>query len=247
MRQQLVIGVTGGSTNVEGFVRGGINELYFKAVEATGNTPIMLPIIQSKECIQQMVSLCDGIILTGGVDIHPRYYGEEILKECGDFDCFRDQFEWFLLEEVSKQQKPILGICRGIQMLNVFYGGTLYQDLGLKSDCILMHNQKGSRGFGSHTISICENSFLYDVFGKQAFVNSYHHQAIKDLANGFKITATSQDDVVEGIEHTQLPIWAVQFHPEMMFENDEGCKYLFEHFMTKVKEYVTCITTSKEQ
>ena len=101
MRQRLVIGVTGGSTYVEGFVRGGINELYFKAVEATGNTPIMLPIIQDANSIAQMVSLCDGLILTGGVDIHPRYYGEEILKEWGDYDCFRDTFEWRLLEAVK--------------------------------------------------------------------------------------------------------------------------------------------------
>lgn len=231
-----VIGISGGFGDAEGFKRSGVNDYYVQAVLKAGATPLILPICQDEKAIETMVDLCDGFILSGGVDIHPMYYHEEISNQCEDFDVLRDQFEWLLLEAVEKKSKPVLGICRGAQLLNVFYGGTLYQDLSMKDDLYVMHRQKGSRGFGCHQIQVVKDTFLSEIYNHHALVNSYHHQAVKDLAPLFNIVATSLDGVVEAFENQSKNIYAVQFHPEMMVEHDLRAVQLFKTFLERVED-----------
>ena len=231
-----IIGISGGSTSIEGFVRSGINEMYVKAVIAAGAAPVLLPITSDQQAIEAMVGLCDGIILSGGVDIHPCHYHEEILQVCEDFDVFRDDFEYKLLDVALSKNIPILGICRGSQMLNVYFGGTLYQDLSLKADCKIMHRQKGSRGFPCHRIDVRPDTFLSRIYQSGDLVNSYHHQAVKDLAKPFTLVATSDDGVVEAFENSEMHIYAVQFHPEMMIENDPKAKEIFVQFIERFEK-----------
>jgi Predicted glutamine amidotransferases len=234
--KKIVIGLSGGNSDVEGFIRSGINEMYIKAVMMAGAIPLIIPINQDCETIRAQLSVIDGLILTGGVDIHPKYYNQEILKECGEFDALRDEFEMLLLEVAVKQARiPIFGICRGLQILNVYFGGSLYQDINYNDFVKIKHTQIGSRGYGSHFIDIYKDTFLESIYGKQGFVNSYHHQSVNQLASNFKVVAKSKDGIIEAIEHGTKPIYAVQFHPEIMVENDEFSLDIFKYFINEVK------------
>lgn len=230
-----VIGLTATYIDKEGVCKSGVNDTYVNAVLKAGAVPLILPICQDKKVIEAMVDACDAIIMTGGVDIHPRYYHEEISRYCGAFDVDRDSFEIMLLDILDQKQLPILGICRGCQMLNVYYGGTLYQDLGQEKTCTIMHNQLGSRGYGCHGIYLKENNFLSSIYQDGDLVNSYHHQAVKDLAPCFKEAAISQDGIIEAYQHISKPIYAVQFHPEVMVENDDKALKIFSQFVEGIE------------
>ncbi len=171
----------------------------------------------------------DGLVLCGGNDIGPHYYGEDI-NGAVDIDDKRDEAEFKLAKAFIAAGKPILGICRGSQLLNIVFGGSLYQHIA----CAEMHkaHQEGDRihsvkAVGSHTVS--------KLYGTDFFVNSAHHQAVKKLGNELEVTLMS-DDIIEGFEHNKLPIIGVQWHPERMCfsqaRNDtvDGAK-LFEHFI----------------
>lgn len=178
---------------------------------------LLIPVISEKN-LDEVVNICDGLIVTGSAnDVHPKYYGEEPIKEY-KFD------EYGLVKNIVKlfynANKPILGICAGIQEINVIFGGTLYQQ-------IPNHNLRDN---SKHNVELAENTFLYEVYEKKNIkVNSYHKQAIKDLAPEFKITAISEDGIIEGIEKEN--IIAVQWHPEVL----EDIK-LFSMFIDKMKK-----------
>lgn len=229
-----IIALSGGMGSIDGFLRSGISPDYFDSVTLSGGAPVMIPMSRSKEAIKAALSVCDGLILTGGVDIDPKHYHQPIHRLCGDTDEYRDDFEYKLLDAATELELPIMGICRGIQMINVYFGGSLFQDVTLKSPDVIQHAQKGSRGYGSQWIDIEENSFLYDVLGKKAYVNSYHHQAIDRLADGFKVTARAIDGIVEGIEHQEKKIYGVQFHPEVMHRHDEKMLAIFKEFIDRI-------------
>ncbi len=229
-----VIGLSATYIDKEGIAKSGVNETYVKAVLKAGAVPMILPICQDQEAIKKMVECCDAVILTGGVDIHPSYYHEKISRYCGAFDVERDRFEMMLLEVLEAKKMPVLGICRGLQMLNVYYGGSLYQDLNQEKSCTVMHQQVGSRGYGCHAIEVKAQSFLSEIYQNGDLINSYHHQAVKDLATCFKVSALSQDGVIEAFEHIEQDIYAVQFHPEVMVENDEKALMVFKKFMERI-------------
>lgn len=157
----------------------------------------------------------DGLILCGGVDVHPSRYGEEI---CGarNMDEARDESEFALLKAFVEAKKPVFGICRGCQLLNVAFGGTLHQDLHNAN----MHTNSSKPDI-AHEVTAKEGTILHTLYGKHFVTNSVHHQAVKKLGDGFEIMAVAFDnETVEGIYHTSLPIFAVQFHPERMcFDN----------------------------
>lgn len=159
---------------------------------------------------------CDGLILCGGGDISPTFYGEKNIQS-QNIDYNNDLYEFSLLNQFVQLKKPVLGICRGMQIINVFFGGTLYQHID---------NHKNSDGTDLfHTISV-KSSFLYDLYGKSFTVNSCHHQAVNKLGNDLSVMAHS-GEIIEGICHKTLPIIGVQWHPERI----ENGKKLFDYFI----------------
>ena len=178
----------------------------------------------------------DGLILCGGSDIHPKRFGEEIDGSV-NIDYERDKVEFALLKAFVDAGKPVLGVCRGCQIVNVFFGGTLYQDI------------KEARSHSSysdfdliHRVRAVEGSVAEKLYGTEFVVNSYHHQAVRELGKGLRITMRSSDDlVVEGIEHASFPVFAVQWHPERMCfsgrrEDTVDGAAIFEHFIRMCKE-----------
>lgn len=156
-----------------------------------------------------------GLILCGGGDLNPRWYGA--LAECSNqIDPAREQSDFYLISQFGAQHKPILGICRGMQVLNVVFGGTLRQDLGVKN-----RKHQGQGGTDRyHEVVTKEFSLMRRLYGRRTIVNSYHHQAVERVGEGFQITMESEDDVPEALEHDTLPILAVQWHPERIVEQE---------------------------
>jgi len=162
----------------------------------------------------------DSLILAGGADIHPSRYGQESLVR-SRYEEDRDQMEWEFLEKALLQEKPILGICRGMQMINVFFGGTLYQEVGRVFDDFLPPSSIIGKALARHAISVDQNSHLYEIIRKKTLkVNSLHHQAVDRVGKGLRVTAKLKNGVVQAIEHQKYPfIMGVQWHPELMLFN----------------------------
>ena len=176
----------------------------------------------------------DGLILCGGNDIDPQYYGEE-LNGAVKVDKERDEAELLLARQFIDAGKPVMGICRGYQLLNVYFGGTLHQHI----ENVTEHRSCGTEGEGDlvHLVKAAKGSIVNRLYGDEFSVNSYHHQAIKKMGKHLKITMTSMDrTVIEGMEHETLPVFGVQWHPERMcFENSRkdtvNGALLFEYFI----------------
>lgn len=210
---------------------------YSNVIREAGGTPVLLPITREEEVIEAYAALVDGVLFSGGDDLDPRSYGEDQLWACGDICPLRDDFEVKLARVLLEKypDKPILGICRGEQVLNVALGGTLYQDLkSQRSDCIA-HQQHQIAPYASHLVTIEKDSKLHEILGSTSIMtNSHHHQAVKDIAPGLAITAWASDGVVEGFEKTDHPYFvAVQWHPERLVEREENAahKRLFRTFV----------------
>lgn len=191
---------------------------YTKSVIAAGGVPLILPVSENKEIIKTQLSLLDGLILSGGVDINPLLYGQDFKKGIGNISPERDKFELIVLEEFLKLNKPILGICRGHQLLNVFFGGTLFQDISSDKNIILSHKQELYPEISTHKVNIIDNdNILFDLYGKEVMTNSFHHQAVDKLGAGLSIIAKSSDDIVDAIQmKSHKFLYGVQWHPEMM-------------------------------
>ena len=209
---------------------------YSNSVINSGGIPVILPITDNFEVIKEQVKYFDGLILSGGGDPDPNLYGEDCLQELGDITPERDTFELAILEEFLKTKKPILGICRGLQLMNVFYGGTLYQDIKYV-DTNIQHKQKWLADLPTHDINILENNILFEIFGKKARTNSFHHQIIKDLGRELTSIATANDGVIEAIQNKNYPFfYGVQWHPEIMASRGNlGMKKIFDKFIESCK------------
>jgi len=210
-----------------------VYEDYVKSVESAGGIPIVLPVTTDEEIVKQLAEEIDGLLLTGGVDVNPLEYGEEPLEQQGGISPERDKFEIALLKAVIDLKKPVFAICRGLQIMNIAYGGTLYQDLTYISKKTLKH-QQGSVNLGdeTHSVFVEKDSYLHDIFGEKVMTNSFHHQAVKEVAKGFKVTAWSKDDIVEGIEKEgDCSVVGVQWHPERMADEHEHMLKLFKHLV----------------
>ena len=160
---------------------------------------------------------CDGLILCGGGDISPEFYNEENTN-CLDIDFSRDRYEFELLKNFIARKKAVLGICRGIQIINVFFGGSLYQNI---------ENHKNNDGTDAYHQVTVRKSFLKNLYGENFLVNSCHHQSIKSLGKNLSVTALAPDNTIEGIVHKNLSIIGVQWHPERI----ESGKILFDYFL----------------
>jgi len=202
---------------------------YMKGIEEAKGLPIMLPLTDDVDEIRQLVDLCDGFLFTGGPDISPQLYGESDTEHVIDPCEARDRMEHCLFHEVWKINKPILGICRGIQFINVALGGTLLRDIPTQSLSDCEHHQNAPYHKPSHEIIIDKNSPLYNVIQNDIIhVNSCHHQAIQQLAKECKTMAVATDGLVEAIycpSHTF--VWGVQWHPEFSYQTDENSRLIF--------------------
>jgi putative glutamine amidotransferase len=208
-------------------------------MEHAGGTPILLPMLQNESCIADFLGMIDGLLLAGGVDVDPFLYGEEPRPRQGRIDVARDRTEMLLASKAIEMDLPILAICRGIQMLNVAAGGTLYQDISMSPNPILKHRQEAPRWHATHAIDIVEGSRLLDILGQPTIrINSFHHQAVKEAAPGMMISATARDGIIEGIEIERHSFAVgVQFHPENMWKNNLPITALFIAFANAAKEY----------
>ena len=173
---------------------------------------------------------CDGLLMPGGVDIEPARYGQETHEKCGKIDLPRDAMEWWILEAFLPTRKPVLGICRGIQMLNVFQGGTLHQH-------IEGHSDFKKRSTGSHQVQVSPGSTLEQILGtRQLTVNSMHHQVVDVPGKDLEVCATSEDGYVEALIHTDHPFClGVQWHPEHMSRRDPLQMRIFHAFVNACK------------
>ena len=206
---------------------------YMKGVEQAGGIPVMLPLMSEEDSLQQLVEEMDGVLFTGGQDISPNLYGEKRLPMCGQCCRERDDMEAVLFRLLYEMDKPILGICRGIQCINVIMGGTLYQDLPSEHSSGTIHCQKPPYDMPVHSVKIMEESPLYDLLKKKnLLVNSYHHQAVKRLAPKLAVMAVSEDDLIEAVCIPQKKfIWGIQWHPEFSYLTDENSKKIFSEFI----------------
>jgi len=206
---------------------------YMKVLEKCGALPVMLPLTEDQEELEQCLSLCDGLLLTGGHDVNPALYGEEALPECGAPCHARDVMEGYLFDRALEADMPVLGICRGIQFMNVRLGGTLYQDLPTQRSTGVEHHMTPPYDRGVHSVTVAEHTLLADLIGAgEHRVNSYHHQAVKDLAPRAEAMAYSEDGLVEALCVTgKRFIVGVQWHPEFSYEKDDAAVKLVRGFV----------------
>ncbi|WP_304507118.1 gamma-glutamyl-gamma-aminobutyrate hydrolase family protein [Anaerotignum sp.] len=226
---QPVIGITPDYDNIAGRYK--VHQDYISAIISAGGYPVMLfpqPV---------MPPFIDGIVFTGGGDIDPLLFHEEPLRESGEISPLRDDFELSLCHLAIQNNIPLLGICRGMQIINIALGGTIFQDISVQTSSTLKHSQQAPRGYGTHSIIMEKNSLLSSLWGKEkATVNSFHHQAVAVLGDGLRISAKSQDGLIEAIEHIENPfVLGVQWHPEAMKGEDQ--RKLFSAFLSAAEEF----------
>lgn len=206
---------------------------YMEGVREAGGIPVMLPAWGSLEDAARLMGAVDGVLIAGGQDVSPALYGQERLSVCGETSPERDAMDALLLDECVRLDKPVLGICRGIQFLNVHLGGTLWQDLPSQRPSDVCHRQSPPYGRPVHTVRVLPGTPLWEVFRTETVpVNSCHHQAVRDLSPDLQAMAVSEDGLVEA---AWLPrrrfVWAVQWHPEFSRKADENSEKIFRAFV----------------
>lgn len=214
---------------------------YSISLERAGGIPIPIPVIEnSEEYMDEIIGHIDGLIFTGGPDIHPTKYNQSQKKGLGLVVPERDEFEIGLLKRALKKNKAILGICRGFQLINIYFGGSLHQDISSNKVLEIEHAAMSTPRYSHcHRVRIDEESMLFDVYNSNnIMVNSLHHQAIDRLGEGLRETAWSEDGLIEGIQHKKFPfVMGVQWHPEMMAqvypEQMKIFKFLIEYSKKK--------------
>lgn len=238
-QQKPIIGLS--STSGEGSSTA-VPLTYVESIIRAGGVPMVLPITHDHQLLHRMLDNIDALILTGGEDVDPlKWYGEEPLPALGGIAPERDSFDVALARLAVQRGIPLLGICRGHQVINVAFGGTLYQDIPSQvKGSEVKHRQSAPGDYGTHTIRIEQNSLLHKQIGMQSIaVNSFHHQAVKDVAPGFKVTATAVDGVVEAMEKMGSDqVYSVQFHPEVFTAQDiDTFLGIFEYLVKKAEEH----------
>ncbi|MDR2139202.1 MAG: gamma-glutamyl-gamma-aminobutyrate hydrolase family protein [Tannerella sp.] len=215
-----------------------ISDPYYQAVLQAGGAPVIIPVMTEVSALAAIVDSLDGLILSGGGDIDPLFLVEAPIPEVDGVNAFRDAFDFLLLRLAFVRQIPILGICRGHQVINAAFGGTLYQDIPTQyAATALPHSQTEPRHCATHTVTLANRPSILRAIAPEKnewAVNSLHHQAVKDLAPGFVATATAADGINEGIELPEYPLFGVQWHPEQMaVHGDETMQSLFRFHIRK--------------
>lgn len=190
---------------------------YSDAVHAAGGIPVIIPFINDDN-LTDIINRFDGFVLAGGQDVSPIFYGQEPHPKLGSLSYQRDVFEIALIKKVIAANRPLLGICRGLQIINVALGGSLYQDLSEYPNWSVKHQQYGTAwSTPTHSITLSKKGPLHKIFGDTGLVNSLHHQAIHDLAPTLIPLAHSADGLVEAVTNEKEQLLAVQWHPEAQF------------------------------
>lgn len=214
-----------------------VSDSYIQAIKTVGGLPIVLPLIKSKSVITEYAELCDGFLFCGGGDITPLLFGQEPTDNSGKTDISLDLYQIRLMKAVLETDKPVLAICRGMQVLNVACGGTIYQDMNLIDFETINHMQNSvSRRDISHKVIFEPDSFIQKLLGDFAYTNSYHHQAVDRLGKGLTVSGFTGDAIVEAIEmpsHTY--VLGVQWHPENMLDCS-NMKQLFTALLRYAKQ-----------
>lgn len=222
-----------------------MSQRYLRVLTSAGALPWMIPLVGEDEgTLRAIYDELDGLFLPGGADIDPANYGEPRHPRCDNSDPARDQVELQLVRWALAEHKPVLGVCRGLQILNLAMGGTLYQDLtdqmsgGIKHD-YFPFGGRYARDYLAHDVRIVDGSRLADIFGAGPLkVNSMHHQGIRTLGSGLLSTAIAPDGLVEGVEGVDGSyVVAVQWHPEVLIDGSEPTRRLFASFVEAAREY----------
>lgn len=220
----------------------GNNQAYVRTVEHAGGVPVLIPPLPDESSMRAICNKLDGLLLTGGEDVAPELYGEQPIPECGASDRQRDEVELAFTRWALDANMPLLGVCRGMQLLNIARGGSLYQDLGAQQPHAWQHAQlRHPRSYRAHDIRILPDSRLAAILDTSLHtVNSLHHQAVNRPGDGVRIVAWSPDGVAEAME---IPAFtfalAVQYHPEELEPTDETSRRLFTAFVRACIEHAT--------
>ena len=210
---------------------------YLKGLECAGAVPIILPFFTEHKDAERFADLCDGFLFTGGQDINPALYHEDKISMCGEISAERDLSERLLFNYAAALDKPVFGICRGIQIINALLGGTLWQDIPSQYSDKINHTKIPPADIPRHDVFIVRDSPLYKLMNTDRLtVNSYHHQGICDVSPQLEIMAHAPDGLVEAVYAPAYRfIWAVQWHPELLFETDKNAALLFSEFVDKCR------------
>ena len=214
----------------------GLMPSYTKAVLAAGGLPVLIPLGLSTEDLQALLPRLDAVLLPGGGDVEPSYYGgNDDDPTVRDVDILRDQCELFLIRHALKTEKPLLAICRGLQVFNVALGGSLWEDIGTQMPGAMRHDffGKGQRDLLAHEVVVHPGSLLHNILGSDTIrVNSLHHQGIRALAPELFASAVAQDNLIEAVEVEGHPFaLGVQWHPENILQAEPRMKLLFQRFV----------------
>lgn len=204
---------------------------YLEGIDRAGGLGLMLPLTDRDEDIARFVGICDGFLFVGGPDIEPWRYGQGLMEVCGPQNAQRDAMEFKLLQAALAADKPVLGVCRGIQVLNAALGGTLYQDIPSQYGEELPHRMEEPYNRAVHPLRVVEGTPLAELSALDG-VNSRHHQAILELAPGLEVMAYSGDGLIEAVRMPDKKfVWAVQWHPEAFWDEDGAHFELFQRLV----------------
>lgn len=211
---------------------------YTQGVEKAGGIPLILPFTGSPDPLGAMADAVHGFLFPGGNDVNPKFYHEAPAPGLGEVDTDLDRFQIGLLGLAMEREMPVLAVCRGIQLVNVALGGTLYQDIPSQIPSSRIRHTQEKIHFGTdHGVAAEAGSRLHQWFGPEIRVNSRHHQAVRELGKDLVVTARAPDGVVEGAQHTRLPMDLVQWHPELMMQTSDDMLPLFTALVENSRQW----------